>query len=808
MLHDLKAACRGLLNAPWLTSIIVLTLALGIGANTAIFSVANRLLLNPLPYADAGRIVHLRLGSERFAFGYPTPNFVARAWHDDARSVDGVEAFELRDMLGYDDLGSRVLLGMKATPGLPTFLHVQPVLGRAFTADDAQPAAAPVALLSYEMWQRDYGGAAEVLGRTITLDAVTHVVIGVMPAHADAIAGPIGMDVWLPLSLAAFIAPRGVNAVEAVARLRPEIPLSQVTDELNALATQARDAAGQVRLGDLFVRIVSPVELLNRPGANAKDMLLVLLGAVGLLLLVACANVANLLLARGTSRSRALALRAALGASRLRLVRGLLAECSLLALAAGITGIAIGWTALAALVRIRPGNLVALDDVRLDPLVLGFTLLLSVITALVFGIAPVLQLTATRFGDVLRQGGTGVVRGGGKRLRKLLVAVQMAVSVVLLVAAGLLGRTYYYLQNVDVGFDTQDLVTFQLALPRARYENPESRDLVAERLLERIRALPGVVAATQAFLAPPNSLQTDSSLEIRGVTLPEADARAPYAFNFVRDNYFATLRMRLLQGRTFTADELRTGGGLIVNRAAAERYWPDGNAIGGEVKYSGGWATVVGVVDNVAAAGALMPRDVPLLYWPFRAELAPTLIGATPNVVLIVRTSADSTAAIAQIRAATLALDPEIALRTVQTMDAALAGVIGGPRFNMALLGAFAVIAMVLAAVGLAAVIGYEINERTREIGIRFALGARAENVRRFAMRHGLTPALVGLAVGIVGAFAAATVTTSLLHGVTPRDPATFVAVALLLLFVGVAAAQVAARRAARIDAMSVLRGD
>ncbi len=806
MLRDLRAACQDLLRSRGFTCVAVLTLALGIGANTAIFSVVNRVLLNPLPYADSGRIVQLRLGSPRFQYGYPTPPALARAWHDEARLLDGIEAFELQDVLAYDDRGARVLHGVKVTPGLSAFLRVQPALGRVFTADDAQAAAAPVALLSYQTWQRDYGGATDVLGRTITLDDVAYVVVGVLPAHADAITGVADMDVWLPLAFDAAPTSR-FRATEVVGRLRPDVTLAQVSKELDGFIGRARESAPQNFIPpDAFTRIMRPAELLDY--TNSGDAFLVLFGAVVLLLLVACANVANLLLARGAARARGLALRAALGASAWRLVRRLLAECLVLALAAGVTGIAIGWATLTVLARLRPRNLDALGDVHLDPFVLGFTLVLSVLTAVLFGSAPALQLVSTKFGAALRDGSTGSVRGGGARLRKLLVVAQMAISVILLVAAGLLVRSIFYLQHVDVGFDTHNLVALQLALPRARYESPSSREVVSAQLLERISSLPGVTAVTQAHWAPPNYVQTAGTLEIRGVELSEENARAPYDFNFVRENYFRMLGVRLVAGRTFTADELRTGAALIVNRAAAERFWPDGGALGGEVKTGDRWATVVGVADDVVVAGLLQPRDTPVVYWPFDAARVPTIFGATPSVVLLVRTGADSARALGAIRAGVRAFDPEIAIRNMRDVGSALAGTIDGPRFNMALLGAFAVVALALAAVGLTAVIGYEISERTREIGIRMALGARNDSVRRFAMRQGLLPALVGLLVGVAGALAGAKVTASLLHGVAPRDPATFLGVVGVLLLVAVGASWLPARRATRIDPIRALRSD
>jgi len=807
MLHDLKTACRDLIKSRWFTSVTVLTLALGIGANTAIFSVVNRLMLNPLPYPDSGRIVHVRLGSKQFAFGFPVPTLLARAWRDEARSLDGMEGYERHDMLAYDEQGARVLHALRVTPGLAPFLGVMPALGRALTTDDAAASAPPVALVSYAMWQRDYAGANDVLGRAITLDDVAYVVAGVLPPQASAIAGPTSVDVWLPLSLEASSTPANFTAVEVIARTRPNVPLTQATNELDALATRVHDEGSAPWLRDFFTRLERPSYMPQSFPGRSDNTVLVIFGAVGLLLLVACANVANLLLARGAARARALALRAALGASTWRLVRALLSECLVLGAAAGIAGLVIGWATLKALIRLRPDSLSALDDVRLDPLVLAFTFGLSFVTAFLFGSAPALQLARTKFADALRDGATGVVRGGGARLRKSLVAAQMAVSVVLLIAAGLLVRSVYFLQHVDLGFDAENLVTFQLALPRARYESPESRDLVSDQLLERIRGLPGVTAATQAFTAPPNIVMRSGGLEIRGVTLLEGEAEQSLAFNHVREDFFSTLGIRLLEGRTFTADELRTGNALVVNHGAAQRFWPDGNALGAEVKTGEEWATVVGVVDDIMAAGPVWARESTLFYWPFSYKNVPTSIGATPSIVFIVRTG-DAASTISQIRAAVLAFDPQIAIPNVREMQTALAGQIDGPRFNMALFGAFALIALALAAVGLAAVIGYEINERTREIGIRLALGARGENVRALSMRHGLVPALVGLACGVTVAFAAAKLTASLLHGVTPRDPLTFSAVVAVLLLVALAASWVPALRAARVDPIRALRAD
>jgi len=812
MPQDLKSAVRDLIKHPGFMCLAVLTLALGIGASTSIFAVVNRLLLNPLPYPDSDRIVQLRVGSSRMPFGYPTTDFIARAWRERAHSFDGIEAYLVRDVLAYDDRGARLVNGMTITPGLAGFLGVSPVLGRAFSPNDAAANAPAVVLLSYETWKRDYAGAHDVLGRAITLDDVSYTVIGVMPARWDAfvetadVGGASHGDLWLPLRLdAAAGAKTGSQFVEAIGRLRPGISAEEAAHELDALAKSALEATPTPMFGrDLVARVVRPADAFVGTGMTAA--LRVLLGAAGLLLLVACSNVASLLLARGASRAQELALRTALGASSWRLVRARLAECLVLAVAAGAAGIGVGWMALRVLGRLGPRDLAALADVRVEPPVLLFALGVSVATVVLCGLAPAMQVASANVGAALRHGSSGVVRGRGARMRKVLVAAQMAISVVLLVGAGLLVRSVIYLQHVDVGFDTKNLFSVQLSLPRSRYEQPASRDVLAQQLIERIRSIPGVAAVTQALQAPPHYIAA-AGLEIRGTTLSDADARAVYGFNYVRPDYFATLGIRILEGRAFTSDEERSGAAVIVNRAAAQRFWPDGDAQGAEMKLQNS-GTVVGIVDDVVTFGLIGKQGSPHFYMPFSAEHAPTFIGGTPRILVLVRSSADPATVMGPIRAAVNALDPEIAIPSMLLTDTEFGQTIERPRFNMALLTAFAVIALVLAAVGLAAVIGYEIAERTHEIGVRVALGAREQNVRRLAMRHGLVPASVGIACGVLGALGAARLMSGLLYGVAPRDLLTFVGVVALLLLIALGASWLPARRAAKIDPIVALRAD
>jgi putative ABC transport system permease protein len=809
VLLDLKAALRELAKNRWFTCVTVLTLALGLGANAAIFGVVNKLLLNPLPYAGADRLVFVGLDFPGVPFTFPMPESVGRALREETRTLDGVEAYTPRNVLAYDETGARALRGMRMTPGLPALLGMAPALGRGFTPADAEVGAPAVVMVSYEMWQRDYGGARDVLGRTLTLDEVAHVVVGVLPPGWGLFVLGDRPEVWFPLSFDSASEPMGFNVIDVLGRLRPDVSVLAAKQEIDAILDRELAADPKPMFGgdDVDPRLDGPGD---RFGGDARDALLLLLGAVGLVLLVACSNVANLLLARGVSRARELSLRSALGASTWRLVRALLAECLVLALAAGAVGVALGWAILRMLVRLRPDSLRApLGEVLLDWRVLAFTFAASVATALVFGVAPAAQLTSRKLGDALRHGASGVVRGGsGARVRKLLVAAQMAVSVVLLVSAGLLVRSFINLQSVDIGFDTENLLTAQLLLPRGRYEQPASRDLLAEQLLDGLRKMPGIAAATQAQTVPPLYLMGGGDFEIRGVTLSEADANGARSHNFVRPDFFTTLGIRMLEGRTFTADELRTGGAVILSQAAAQHFWPEGNALGAELKWGSDWATVIGVADDVASGGLMRGKDEPQFYLPYEADRAPTTLGAPPSILLLARAAGDPAIAIASVRSAARTFDPEIAIPYILPVETAFASTIDGPRFNMVLLAAFALVALVLAAVGLAAVIGYEVTERTHEFGIRMALGARTDSVRRLAMQHGLKPAFIGVVVGVAGALAATQLAASLLFGTAPRDPLTFVGVVVLLALVAFAASWLPARRATRVDPMVALRSE
>jgi putative ABC transport system permease protein len=481
ILQDLKAACRELLKNRWFTCITVLTLALGIGANT-VFGVVNRLLLNPLPYPDSERLVYIGMGNAQLAFRLPPSRPVASAWREQAHALEGIEGYASRDVLAYDENGARVLRGMRITPGLPAFLGVSPLLGRGFT---------PAVMLSYALWQRDYGGARDVIGRAITLDETPHVVIGVLPPGWDAFAAGVRPEIWFPEAIGPATSRSGELGLEILGRLRPEVTADAAVAELDAIlaeSPQPRPTFGGQRLTP---RLDRPAD---RLGGSTRDALLVLLGAV---------------------------------ASSWRLVRAVFAECLVLALLAGVVGVGVGWLTLRVLMRLRPDSLYMLDDVQLDPTVLAFTFGVAVATAVLFGVAPALQLPSRTPGNLLRHGASGVVRGAvvGPRLRKFFVAAQMAVSVVLLVIAGLLVRSFIHLEQVDVGFDAENLFTADLRLPRGRYEQAAARGLLSDQLIDRVRSSPGVAAVTQASVGPSKSMMVFGNLEIRGITVSEVDAR-------------------------------------------------------------------------------------------------------------------------------------------------------------------------------------------------------------------------------------------------------------------------------------------
>ena len=651
----------------------MLTLALGIGANTAIFGVVNKLLLNPLPYADADRLVFVGSTSRACRSRFPMPDSVVRALRDEARTLDGVEAYTPRNVLAYDETGARALRGMRITPGLPAFLGVVPPLGRGFTPADAEAGAPAVVMLSYEMWQRDYGGASDVLGRTLTLDEVAHVVVGVLPPRWGAVrarAAALTCGSRCP-SIPQVSRRRGFNAIDVLGRLRPGVSArgSEAGDRRDPRPRAGRSAAADVRRRRRRPR----VSMARRTDSaeHAREALLVLLGAVGLVLLVACSNVANLLLARSASRARELSLRSALGASTWRLVRALLAECLVLALAAGVVGVALGWAMLRILVRLRPDSLGApLGEVQLDST--GARVHVRACRSRPRSCSAWrrrLQLTSRKLGDALRHGASGVVRGGsGARVRKLLVAAQMALSVVLLVSAGLARAQLHQPAERRRRLRHRE-PAHGPALAAARPLRAAGEPRCARRAAARCGCArcPASPPSTQALTVPPNYMTMSAATSRSAESRSARPTRTAPAAQLCRGrttsprSAFACSR-----GARSRPTRLRSGGAVIVNRAAAQHFWPEGNALGAEMKWGSDWVTVIGVVDDVASGGLMRGKDEPQFYLPYRSRARRRRHSARRRrSLLIVRAAGDPAIAIASLRAATRALDPEIAIPTL-----------------------------------------------------------------------------------------------------------------------------------------------
>jgi predicted permease len=810
--QDLRYACRTLRRSPGFALAVVLTLSLGIGANTAIFSVVNRLLIHPLPYKDADRIVFLwesGMRGDRPVSHLPSAD-VIRAWTKQARSLEDVESYALSVYLATGAGAARVVLGGAMTPGFAAFFGVRPLLGRSFVSSDTAAGAPPVVLISEASWRRDFGASPSVIGRTIAIDSIPHTIIGVMPAHWNVldIAGSADLDrVWLPLAYTPKNDLSGPGIIRTLARLRPGITTERAQRELDAIASHVPHNTTYDGL-PLHASVRRQPQFMH--DTVSRTVLFILLGAVGLVLLVACANVANLLLARGTARAREVAVRTALGASRWRLVRHILTESILLSLAGGVLGVGLAWWGLHVITALRPDDL-ALVTVRLDPLVLRFTLALSLATGVLFGLVPALHTTSPSRSSVLRGSASGVVRSGaGARFRAALVAGEMALSVVLLVSAGLLIRSVAYLEHQDIGFDAQRLVSMTMTLPRGRYDQPASRETFSEAVLRGMRPVPGVASVTEAAFAPPNYLELPGGPHLRERPADSTNDELLVALNQVQPNYFRTVGIRLLAGRTFTDAEMRTGDAVVVGEAFAHHFWPGAPAIGHQLRRSsrGPWKTVVGVVADVSADVLISNLHGPQLDEPYREGATFQELGAPPEVHFIVRAASDPAPVIAAVRQLVRSIDPDVAVSRVSLVESQLADSIAGPRFSMALLTVFAMLALALAAVGVAAVIGYAVTERTHEIGIRMALGARETNVLRLVIAQGMRATIAGLVVGVLGALAATRLLASLLYGVQPRDPITFIGVAVLLLLVALTASWLPARRATRVDPIIALRAE
>ena len=840
LLSDVRGALRALLNRPGFTAVAVLTLALGIGANSAIFSVVNALLLRPLPYEEPERLVWVTNKIPEIDMEM-TAGADYLDWRDGSRSLQSVAAFTDGERFTWKggEEPERLEGGRISASFLPT-LGVAPAQGRGFRPEEERLNAPRVALLSHRLWERLFGGKGVPGEQPLPLDDETYTVVGVLP-ESFRFPGNPDLDVFVPLALdeAQERGRQRMSIVQVIGRIAPGVSLGQVRAELAAIQKRSVEAARQAAEtqpepppgpprggpgggGQMTIRIgggpgrpgggfelpetkLEILPLAERLSGNVRPALLLLLGAVGLVLLIACANVANLLLARATARRREIAIRAALGAGRGRIIRLLLAESILLGLLGGAAGLLLAFAGIRLLLALVPadlwGGLLRQIPIGIDGPVLAFTLLLSLATGLVFGLAPALSASRVDLSDPLKEGGR--TRPG--RARGLLVAAEVAMAVILLVGAGLLFRSFLRLQSVDPGFEPERVLTLGFELPRNAYSEPARQRFFFEELSRRVAALPGVESAAVANGIP----LTGFSMILRGLTVDGRDPLPPdqqpeVAVVTASPDYFRTMGIKILSGRPFAeADGEGDAPVAIVSRSMARKFWGDADPVGRRLRVGPPdvpWTTVVGMVEDVRSEG--LEADPRLqMYRPFFQQ-------PRPMGYLAVKTAGDPAALVHAVRAEALAIDRNVPVRDVLTLEQRLAGSVSSRRFNLVLLGLFAALALALAGVGLYGVLAYAVTERTREIGIRMALGARREGVLGLVIRQGLTLAAVGAGVGLVLSFALSRYLRSSLFGVTSNDPVTYVAIPLVLLLVALLSSYLPARRATRVDPMVALRNE
>jgi putative ABC transport system permease protein len=811
-MNDLRITFRQLLKNPGFTAVAVLTLALGIGANTAIFSVVNAVLLRPLPYSEPDQLVQLRASWS----GKPSTDVgsaTVLAIRDQSRSLTRIAAYSGGEMTLTGAGSAEQLVAGAVTGDFFPLLGVQPALGRNFTAEEDTPNGPKAVILGYGLWQNRFGSDAKLLGRTVTLNENSYTVVGILPSHFQY---PEPFQVWVPMALSdtggTFVKHgEGMMLLRSIARLKPGVTLVQAETELQTIAQRVQPAqSGETKpVGGRAVSGLTLVGLHEQVVGDVKGGLLVLLGAVAFVLLIACANVANLLLARAAGRRREMAVRAALGAGRMRIARQLLAESMLLSLAGGGLGLLVAFGGVRALGRWSGASLPSMHAIGIDVWVLAFTLGVSVITGLLFGLVPVLQAWRTDINIALKEEGRGDTGGQRNRLRHLFVVSELALALVLLIGAGLLMKSFSRLTDVNPGFRTDDVLTFQVALTEEKL--PAQRVAFVQQVLERLKALPSVQAAAATDSLPLTPFSRITLPEIEGrppidvVKLKRGELKVrPVSRPTVTFDYFNAMGIALKSGRTFASQDAHPAAGVVIINESFERHhFPGESAIGKRIRLLGSrtgppWQTVVGVVSDVRQSG--LAGDVRMeVYTPVLDEIESSLSFA-------IRTPGDPTHLLSAVRGVLAAVEPNQPLHNLMTMEQRLANTTTSRRMNISLLGSFAGVALLLAVVGIYGVVSYSVTQRRREIGVRMALGAQKGEVLGLILRGGLQLALIGVAIGLVGAFALTRYLSSLLFGIKPTDPVTFVSVAVALTGVALLACWLPARRAARTDPMEALR--
>ncbi|MGA9769112.1 MAG: ABC transporter permease [Blastocatellia bacterium] len=800
LLQDVRYSLRMLVKKPSFTAIVVLALAIGIGANTAIFSVVNAILLRPLPYKNPDRIAMIWMNNPKLG--------VAQDWHSYPNYVDYKEQNQVfEDMAAFNDrsytltgTGEPVrVMGAVTTANLFSVIGADPAQGRAFSVEEEEPGKGTVVILSHGLWQRRFGGDAGILGQPISLDGTTRTVIGIMPAG---FAFPQKeTELWVPL----VVSPQRKQArfgfsLKSVGRLKPGVTVAQAQSDMGAIGDRLDE---QYFHSGYSANIVS---LHEQETGKVRPALLVLLGAVAFVLLIACINVANLLLARAAAREREIALRTALGAGRARLIRQLLTESGLLAFVGGMAGLLLAYWGLKALIALSPGNIPRLEQVGIDGRVLGFTFAISLVTGFVFGLVPALQASKPDLNETLKEGGRGSAGGTkGRRVRNLLVIYEIALSLILLIGAGLMIRSFIQLQKFDLGFNPNNLLTMKVQVSGSKYREEKPVADFFQQIIQRMQTVPGVesIGGTSSIFLSDTPSSTGFSIEGRPVFTEAESIEVP--LDAVTTDYFKVMGIPLMKGRVFDDhDQIGSPLVVIINETFARRFFPDEDPLGKRFMYgqpdgnNPPWMTIVGVVADVRRTG--FDKEVrPETFLPQNQQPDGTL-------TIVARTASNPASFANALRSEVWAVDKDQSVFKIETMDETLSEMTSERRFNMLLLGLFAAVALILAAVGIYGVISYSVTQRTHEIGIRMALGASARDVLKLIIGQAMQMAFIGVGLGLVASFFLTRLMSSLLYGVSATDPVTFTVISLLLAGVALGACAVPARRALKVDPMIALR--
>ncbi|HST22681.1 MAG TPA: ABC transporter permease [Blastocatellia bacterium] len=804
ILQDIRYGVRTLIKHPGFTAVAVIALALGIGANTAIFSVVNSLLLRPLPFSEPDKLVqvwetNLTRGKSEMPASFP--NFAD--WRDQNHVFEQVVAYTDGSFNLTGTSESERIRSALVSPAFFSTLGISPILGRVFLPEEDQKNKVFSVVMGQRLWQRRFNSDPNIVGKAINLNGDSFTVVGVIAQNAHLPLLPVDIELWVPISHGFSFNERGAHYLQVLARLKPEVTIQQAQSDMDSIANSLAERYPDSNT-NFSVRLVP---LQQQIVGDFKTALLVLLGAVVFVLLIASANVANMLLARAAARQKEIAIRMALGAGRARLIRQLLTESMLLAFAGGVVGLLLALWGIDLLVAFSPSDIPRVKEVAIDGRVLGFTLGVSILTGIIFGFVPALQASRPDLNETLKEGGRSATGGiGRQRVRSLLVVAEIALSLVLLVGAGLLIRSFIKLQSVNPGFDSRNVLTMQLDLSGPNYKTGTQVIAFHNLLLEKIKALPGIESASTRSFTPVASDAPYAylSFAIEGVPVDVANRSVAY-YNAVSPDYFQTMRIPVLKGRQFDEHDVRKAQNVtIVNETAARRFFSDEDPIGKRVSLNDenpteeDWVTIIGIVKDTKPR-ALDRESVAEMYMPYDQQ--PEL-----GMSLMIRTTNKPETMASAVRSELQTLDGNQPVYSIRTLDSVLSESVATPRFRTFLLGAFAAVALILAVVGIYGVMSYSVSQRKHEIGIRMALGAQSTDVLKLVVGQGMALALIGVALGVAGAYGLTRLMSSLLYGVSATDLTTFIVIPVILAGVALGACFVPARRATKVDPMVALR--